>query len=430
MLKYGNKARNANLLDIGDVVERHLIDGDIVLFNRQPSLHKVSIMAHEVHVVQGRTFRFNECCCTPYNADFDGDEMNLHVPQTEEARAEAKLLMGVIHNICTPKDGSTLISATQDFITSLFLMTQKNIFMTRDQLCKTVTAAGDGLDHIVVPPPAICYPVNLWTGKQAFSLMLKPNNKTKKVVNLQMKERNYQSRRSCKETEHPCMCPREGYVWFMNSELVCGNLGKDCLAGRGLFYSLLREHGKTRAAWAMNRMTKMCTRWLSSHGFTIGINDVIPPSRLSKEKNLLIESAYEKCTGKIDLYKSGNLDLQPGCTMEESLESEINGILARVRDKVGQICMDELPWSNAPRIMSSCGAKGSTSNICQMVAAVGQQQVNGARAPNGFIHRSLPHFQADEKGAEAKGFVANSFYSGLSAPEFFFHTMAGRGGTR
>ena len=91
-------------------MERHLIDGDIVLFNRQPSLHKVSIMAHEVHVVQGRTFRFNECCCTPYNADFDGDEMNLHVPQTEEARAEAKLLMGVIHNICTPKDGSTLIS--------------------------------------------------------------------------------------------------------------------------------------------------------------------------------------------------------------------------------------------------------------------------------------------------------------------------------
>ena len=99
MLKYGNKARNANLLDIGDVVERHLIDGDIVLFNRQPSLHKVSIMAHEVHVVQGRTFRFNECCCTPYNADFDGDEMNLHVPQTEEAPAEAKLLIGVMHNI-------------------------------------------------------------------------------------------------------------------------------------------------------------------------------------------------------------------------------------------------------------------------------------------------------------------------------------------
>ena len=97
-----------------------------------------------------------------------------------------------------------MISATQDFITSVFLMTQKNIFMTRDQLCKTVVAAGDGRDDIVVPPPAICYPVHLWTGKQAFSMMLKPNKDIKSIVNLQMKERNYQARRSCPETEHPC----------------------------------------------------------------------------------------------------------------------------------------------------------------------------------------------------------------------------------
>ena len=133
--------------------------------------------------------------------------------------------------------------------------------------------------------------------------------------------------------------------------------------------------------------------------------------------------AYEKCTGKL-IYKSGNLDLQPGCTMEESLESEINGILARVRDKVGQICMDELPWSNAPRIMSSCGAKGSTSNICQMVAAVGQQQVNGARAPNGFIHRSLPPKRA--KSAEAKGFVASSFQCLVHQNSFSTRWPAGR----
>ena len=88
-LKYGNLDEHAKTLAIGDTVERHLIDGDVVLFNRQPSLHKQSIMAHTVRVLQGRTFRFNECVCAPYNADFDGDEMNLHVPQTEEARAEA-----------------------------------------------------------------------------------------------------------------------------------------------------------------------------------------------------------------------------------------------------------------------------------------------------------------------------------------------------
>lgn len=92
-LKYGDRKRVAAELKYGDVVERHLEDGDVVLFNRQPSLHKMSIMAHRARIMPWRTLRFNECVCTPYNADFDGDEMNIHVPQTEEARAEAIQLM-------------------------------------------------------------------------------------------------------------------------------------------------------------------------------------------------------------------------------------------------------------------------------------------------------------------------------------------------
>ena len=70
-------------MQVGDVVERHLADGDVVLFNRQPSLHRVSIMALRARVMSGRTLRFNECVCHPFNADFDGDEMNIHLPQTQ-----------------------------------------------------------------------------------------------------------------------------------------------------------------------------------------------------------------------------------------------------------------------------------------------------------------------------------------------------------
>ena len=82
-LKFANRDEVAKLLKPGDKVERHLKDGDVVLFNRQPSLHKVSMMAHYAVVKPHRTFRFNECVCNPYNADFDGDEMNLHLPQTQ-----------------------------------------------------------------------------------------------------------------------------------------------------------------------------------------------------------------------------------------------------------------------------------------------------------------------------------------------------------
>ena len=112
-LRYYPREEAAARLRVGDIVERHLIDDDVVLFNRQPSLHRNSIMAHRAKVLKWRTLRFNECVCKPYNADFDGDEMNLHLPQTEEARAEAIELMGVVNNLCTPKDGTPIISATQ-----------------------------------------------------------------------------------------------------------------------------------------------------------------------------------------------------------------------------------------------------------------------------------------------------------------------------
>jgi len=98
-LKYGDRKRIAAELKYGDIVERHACDGDVVLFNRQPSLHRLSIMCHEAKIVEGRTLRFNECVCAPYNADFDGDEMNLHLPQTEEAKAEAYVLMAVSKDI-------------------------------------------------------------------------------------------------------------------------------------------------------------------------------------------------------------------------------------------------------------------------------------------------------------------------------------------
>lgn len=127
-LKYANLAAREQIarnLAVGDVVERHLLDGDIVLFNRQPSLHKMSIMAHRAKILPGRTFRFNECVCAPYNADFDGDEMNVHVPQTEEARAEALSLLCVPSNLATPRTGEVLIAATQDFITASYLLSHK-----------------------------------------------------------------------------------------------------------------------------------------------------------------------------------------------------------------------------------------------------------------------------------------------------------------
>ena len=351
--------------------------------------------------------------------------------------------MGVMRNLCTPKNGSPLVSATQDFITSTFLLTQSNVFMTRDEFCNVVSFAGDGSEHIDLPKPSICHPVELWTGKQVVSMLLRPNHASQMLLNFEIKERNFQPERpfadmrparagapwpSANITNSDYLCPKEGYTCFHNSELVCGNLTKSSLAGRGLFYFLERYYGADAAASCMNRLTKMCTRWLTNRGFSIGIDDVTASKELTAKKGRLVLEGYAQCDERIAEYEAGTIELKAGCNSEQSLESELNKNLSTVRDTAGQMCMKQLPWHNSPRIMSVCGSKGSSLNICQMVAAVGQQTVNGSRAPDGFVNRSLPHFRCGAKHPAAKGFVANSFYSGLSAPEFFFHTMGGREG--
>ena len=123
-LAEGNLDTVADMIEPGWTVERHLRDGDIVLFNRQPSLHRMSIMAHRVKVMDGKTFRLNPAVCPPYNADFDGDEMNLHIPQTEEARAEAAILVSVQENILSPRFGGPIIGGIHDHVSGIFMLTQ------------------------------------------------------------------------------------------------------------------------------------------------------------------------------------------------------------------------------------------------------------------------------------------------------------------
>ena len=158
----------------------------------------IAIFANDCHskakVHKHRTLKFNECVCTPYNADFDGDEMNLHLLQTEEAKAEASVLMGTKNNIVTPRNGEPLIAAIQDFITGAYLLTQKDMFFDRSKASQIIASIMAGSDYktvIDLPQPCIIKPSPLWSGKQIFSLIMKPNQKSKINVNLRTKGKNY-----------------------------------------------------------------------------------------------------------------------------------------------------------------------------------------------------------------------------------------------
>ncbi|KAL9254181.1 DNA-directed RNA polymerase III subunit 1-like protein, partial [Drosera capensis] len=433
-LSFPSRKRIADELKFGYIVCRHLEDGDVVLFNRQPSLHRMSIMCHRARIMPWRTLRFNESVCNPYNADFDGDEMNLHVPQTEQARAEALLLMGVQNNLCTPKNGAILVASTQDFLTSSFLITSKDIFYDRASFALLCSYMGDGRDLVDLPTPALIKPVELWTGKQLFNVLLRPYAGMRVYVNLMVKEKIYMDpskRKSTIKCQEEAMCPNDGWVYFRNSELISGRLGKATLGNgnrNGLYSVLLRDYNAHAAAACMNRLAKLSARWIGNHGFSIGIDDVQPGKQLILRKAETIDKGYKECEDLIKSCKSGRLTALAGFDDLQTLEVSITARLNRIREEAGNECKEALHAGNSPLIMARCGSKGSDINISQMVACVGQQAVGGRRAPDGFIERSLPHFPQKMNSPDAKGFVANSFYSGLTPTEFFFHTMGGREG--
>ncbi|KAF8563861.1 hypothetical protein P879_06895 [Paragonimus westermani] len=418
----------ARHLQPGDIVERHLIDGDIILFNRQPSLHRVSIQAFKAVVKPFRTFRFNPSCCNPFNADFDGDEMNVHLPQTEAARSEAKHLMLSLKNIVSPKNGEPLIAPIQDLITATHLLTLKDVFFNRDQACLLAAQiiSGSHLSQPVgLPKPAIQWPTRLWTGKQLFNLILSPHPSTGVKINLRVPTKSIYSSKGEE------MCPNDGFVLIYNSELLAGCADKKLLGGgskSSIFYSLLRDYGSEICADAIWRLGRISLFYLAHRGFSIGLGEVMPSDQLVSSKTKLINSGFATCDDYIRQYEKNSLKCNPGCSMEDTLESNLSQELSKIRDEAGAACKRQLHPSNSPLVMAQCGSKGSFLNISQMIACVGQQVIGGKRVPDVINGRSLIHFPRGSRTPEAKGFVGNSFYSGLTPSEFFFHAMSGREG--
>jgi len=288
--------------------------------------------------------------------------MNLHVPQTEEARTEAIELMGVKNNLCTPRNGEPIIAAIQDFITASYLLSSKDRFYNRKTFANICMFMVDGNMQIDLPPPAVLKPQRLWTGKQVFNVLMRPNNKSKVLVNLDAKCRDFKA----VPGKAPDMCPNDGWLVIRGSEIMCGLMDKSTV-GSGkkdsVFYVILRDYGPDETVQAMNRLAKLCARWLANQGFSIGINDVLPGANLRREKDKLVEQAYDECDALILDFKEGKLEKQAGCDEEVTLENKVQGILSNVRDKVGDICMRELSKNNSPLIMANSGSKGKSKCI-------------------------------------------------------------------
>ena len=393
----------ATKIDAGWEVNRHLIDGDIVIFNRQPSLHRMSIMAHEVVVMPYKTFRLNTVVCPPYNADFDGDEMNLHALQTEEARAEARVLMRVQEQILSPRFGENIIGAIQDHISGTYLLTHENPQFTETQALDLLRATR--VDELPEPDgedETGAY----WTGRTVFSLLL-PGG-----LDLEFTS-------SAGDT-----------VVIEDGVHRQGTIDEDAVGAFGgeIVDTLVKEYSETRARIFINEVASLAMRAIMHFGFSIGIDDESIPPVADEQVDEAIAAAYDRIGELIETYEAGELESLPGRTVDETLEMKIMQTLGKARDSAGEIAEDHFEDDNPAVIMARSGARGSMLNLTQMAGCVGQQAVRGERINRGYEDRTLAHYKQGDLSAEAHGFVENSYRGGLTPREFFFHAMGGREG--
>ncbi|KAF9941472.1 DNA-directed RNA polymerase II subunit rpb1 [Modicella reniformis] len=403
-------------LQLGWKVERHINNGDVVIFNRQPSLHKMSMMGHKIRVMPYSTFRLNLSVTSPYNADFDGDEMNLHVPQSVETRAELTEICMVPKQIVSPQSNKPVMGIVQDTLCGVRKFTKRDCFLSKEMVMNIVmwVPGWEGF----LPTPAILKPKPLWTGKQLLSMIIP------KGINCITFHSTHP------DGEESDISPGDTKVIVENGELICGIVCKKTVgtSGGGLIHVIMNQHGPEIAKTFFNGCQTVVNYWLLHHGFSIGIGDTVADRSTVMTITSIINNATTNVSDLITQAQQDKLECKPGMTLRETFESNVNRALNTARDDAGKMAQMNLREDNNVKQMVISGSKGSFINVSQMTACVGQQNVEGKRIPFGFKYRTLPHFTKDDHSPESRGFVENSYLRGLTPQEFFFHAMGGREG--
>ena len=416
-LKHVDLNKIVEELQYGDIVNRHLIDGDIVLFNRQPSLHKMSMMAHRIKVMDANTFRLNVCVTSPYNADFDGDEMNMHVPQSYQTYSELKNLCLVPTQIVSPQEGKPVIALVQDALLGASRLTLEN-----DKLKYIMPFDVENNNQFLFSKKLV---MNLMMWNKSF------NNMDTIKSNIKFNECYYYTGKQVFSTVLPDVNVRNKSTSIKNGTIEKGYLVKKNLgtSNGGLIHTIFNDLGKDVAASYLNDCQGVTNNFLLNTGFSVGISDLIINKNVVQNLSSIINDKKNNVNQIILDIQNGLLEKKYHTSLNEEFEILVTQELNTATDEVGKLTIDSLNIVDNRFInMVEAGSKGNIINICQMIGCVGQCSVDGRRIPKHYKNRTLPHFPQFDNSAESRGFVENSFYKGLQPHEFYFHAMGGREG--
>ena len=396
-------------LQNGDIVHRHMMDGDIILFNRQPTLHRMSMMCHiAVIMYKGDTFRMNVGDTKPYNADFDGDEMNLHMPQDEESEAELKNLAAVPYQIVSPANNSSIVGIFQDSLLGSYRFTRPdikfnqlsamNLLMAFNKINTDALKNKKEITNFDILSQ-IMPPLTMKFGNKAFADSGEAYNTSNNVIEINA------------------------------GKYVRGQMEKTVLGGsQGLLQRICNYFGNMASADFVDDLQNIITEYMKTSAYSVGISDLIADNSTNEQIAQTITNKKQDVKNLIDQTHLGIFENKTGKTNEQEFETQVTNVLNNATSEAGKIGRRNLDKNNRFVIMVNAGSKGSDINISQMISCLGQQTVDGKRIPYGFENRTLPHYTKYDDSPMARGFVESSFISGLSPEELFFHAMGGRVG--
>jgi DNA-directed RNA polymerase II subunit RPB1 len=385
-----------------------MMDGDAVLFNRQPSLHRMSMMCHIAKIMKkGDTFRMNVGDTKPYNADFDGDEMNMHMPQNVLAETELRLLAAIPYQIISPASNAPIIGIYQDSLLGSFRFTRPNIKLTqRDAMnllmmyskvdTKAIRDAGSKLNSFdilsqIMAPVTLNYKTNMFGDNEDYATS---NN----------------------------------VLEIRNGKYIRGQIEKSVLAStsKGILHRTFNDFGNMACSNFIDDLQNVVTEYMKTSSYSVGVSDLVADKTTQNKIIQAITKQKLEVQALIDKVHLGIFENNMAHSNSSEFELQVNNILNKARDESGRVARDSLSKDNRFLMIVKSGSKGNMLNISQMIAGLGQQNVDGKRIPYGFENRTLPHFCKYDDSPMARGFVENSYISGLLATELFFHAMGGR----
>jgi DNA-directed RNA polymerase II subunit RPB1 len=401
--------RTSIRLENGDIVHRHMMDGDAVLFNRQPSLHRMSMMCHIVKVMKrGDTFRMNVCDTKPYNADFDGDEMNMHMPQSELSETELRNLAAIPYQIISPSSNAPIIGIFQDSMLGSYQFTRQGVDFTPRQAMNILM----GYSNIDMKELRNKKKI---TNFDILSQITPP-------ISLKYKTKLFDDAEDAHVSNN--------VLEIHNGKYIRGQADKGVFASgtKGILNRICNDFGNMACSNYIDDLQQVITEYMKTSAYSVGVSDLVSDRKTTESVLHVISSKMNEVGELTDRVHLGILENNSGRTNAQEFEIQVGNILNDATSQTGKIGVKSLDESNRFVKIVKSGSKGSMLNISQMISCLGQQSVDGKRVPYGFDNRTLPHFNKFDDSPEARGFVKNSYISGLTAPELFFHAMGGRMG--